>query len=239
MSPPPPNQALVVTMKRVFMCTAGTRGLRRCATKLIPVAMKRGSASAPGICLRNSGENSPKTVETLTPTFSNTLPFMTDITPPPPSGRSQAVRTKRPAGRAACGPEVSSSSQASKAAQIRSRSDSNQARAGGAMGWSMGPAVSAMRVGFPCRGGPPRPGSVAPHDAEIGRTLPNARPPPDQGVKRPPCGGNCADFRNEAGFTPCRPLPYMRRSAAGGRTGSCVHAFVGHARGHPAIRAGT
>ena len=27
-SPPPPNQLLVVAMKRVFMCTAGTRGLR-------------------------------------------------------------------------------------------------------------------------------------------------------------------------------------------------------------------
>ena len=32
----------------------------------------------------NSSENS-QTVETLTPTFSNTRPRMTDITPPPPS----------------------------------------------------------------------------------------------------------------------------------------------------------
>ena len=40
-------------------------------------------AAAPGIWLRNSGLNSPNTVETLTPTFSNTRPCMMDITPPP------------------------------------------------------------------------------------------------------------------------------------------------------------
>jgi len=46
--------------------------------------------------LRNSAENSPETVETLTPTFSNTRPRITAIVPPPPPGRSQFVRPKRP-----------------------------------------------------------------------------------------------------------------------------------------------
>src|SRR3546814_7697757 len=58
-------------MWRVFMCTAGTRGERRCATREIPLAQNRGSSSAPGICRANSGEKRPNTVETFTPTFSN------------------------------------------------------------------------------------------------------------------------------------------------------------------------
>src|SRR3546814_3312137 len=62
-SAPPPNHALVVTMWRVFMCTAGTRGERRCATREIPLAQNRGSSSAPGICRANSGEKRPNTVE--------------------------------------------------------------------------------------------------------------------------------------------------------------------------------
>ena len=41
-SAPPPNHALVVTTKRVFMCTAGTCGLRRCAISEMPEAQKRG-----------------------------------------------------------------------------------------------------------------------------------------------------------------------------------------------------
>ena len=73
-SPPPPNQPFVVTSIRVLKCAAGTRGLRMCATRLMPQAQKRGSCSAPGICARNSGLNSPQTVETFTPTFSNTPP---------------------------------------------------------------------------------------------------------------------------------------------------------------------
>src|SRR5437868_3694331 len=89
-SAPPPNQALVVTTKRVFMCTAGTCGLCRWAISEMPEAKKRGSASAPGISLRNSGANSPKTVEAWTPTFSNTRPFIIDITPPPQSGSALA-----------------------------------------------------------------------------------------------------------------------------------------------------
>ena len=32
---------------RVFMCTAGTCGLAMCATRLMPVAKKRGSSAAP------------------------------------------------------------------------------------------------------------------------------------------------------------------------------------------------
>jgi hypothetical protein len=37
-SEPPPNQALAVTMWRVFMWTAGTRGERRWATREMPLA---------------------------------------------------------------------------------------------------------------------------------------------------------------------------------------------------------
>ncbi len=58
-------------------------------------------SSAPGICLRNSSLNVPQTSETLTPTFSKTLPRMVDISPPPPlsptlSSRSQVLRVNLP-----------------------------------------------------------------------------------------------------------------------------------------------
>ena len=76
-----------MTTKRVFMCTAGTCGLCGCAISEMPEAQKRGSSSAPGISLRNSGANSPCTVEQCTPTFSNTRPRIIAITPPPPGCR--------------------------------------------------------------------------------------------------------------------------------------------------------
>lgn len=95
-SPPPPNQLLVVAMKRVFMCTAGTRGLRMWAIRLTPVAKNRGSSSAPGMDLAISGVKVPNTVETWTPTFSNRRPCIIDMTPPPPAARSQGLRTNRP-----------------------------------------------------------------------------------------------------------------------------------------------
>ena len=85
-------------MWRVFMCTAGTSGERRCATSEMPLAQKRGSVSAPGICLRNSGANSPYTVETLTPTFSKTRPRIIAIVPPPPPSRAHGLRSNRPGG---------------------------------------------------------------------------------------------------------------------------------------------
>ena len=83
---------------RVFMCTAGTLGFRGWAISEMPLAQKRGSSSAPGICLRNSGENSPCTVEVWTPTFSKTRPCIIDMMPPPPlpSSRCHGVRSKRP-----------------------------------------------------------------------------------------------------------------------------------------------
>ncbi len=125
-SAPPPNQPWVVTSIRVLKCAAGTRGLAMCATTLMPLAQKRGSSAAPGICPRNSGEKAPQTVETLTPTFSNTVPRSSEIAPPPPSepssvGRRHSVRAKR-AG-------LASASIASKAAHNVSRRCSNQARA--------------------------------------------------------------------------------------------------------------
>ena len=42
-SAPPPNHAFAVTMKRVFMCTAGTLGERWWATSEMPEAQKCGS----------------------------------------------------------------------------------------------------------------------------------------------------------------------------------------------------
>ena len=68
----------------------------------MPLAQKRGSSAAPGIWARKSVLNSPDTVETLTPTFSNTRPRIRLITPPPPSppssvGRDQAVEKDGPA----------------------------------------------------------------------------------------------------------------------------------------------
>src|ERR1043165_6582694 len=134
-SAPPPNQAFVVTTKRVFMCPAGTCGLCGCAISEMPDAQKRGSSAAPGIWPWNSGANSPCTVETCTPTFSNTRPFIIDMTPPPPglpewSVRAHGVRTKRPGLRAASGAFAGrASSTAWNAAQISSRNCSNQARA--------------------------------------------------------------------------------------------------------------
>ena len=47
-SAPPPNQAFVVTTKRVFMCTAGTCGFCRCAISEMPEAQKRGSLGGAG-----------------------------------------------------------------------------------------------------------------------------------------------------------------------------------------------
>ena len=124
-------------MWRVFMWTAGTCGERRCATSEMPLAQKPPLSPAPGICLRNSSLKVPNTVEMLTPTFSNTRPFITAMVPPPPSpppgsGRCHEVRSNRPAGRSRCRVAASSSSSRSKAAQIRSRSCSNQALA-----WSL------------------------------------------------------------------------------------------------------
>jgi len=92
----------------------------------------------------------PKTVETLTPTFSNTRPRITDMTPPPPSGRVQAVRSNLPGGRSRCGPWRNSSSIASNSAQMRSRRVSNQARAGPARGWSAGAGAGAAAAVGSC-----------------------------------------------------------------------------------------
>ena len=132
MSPPPPNQCFVVTRKRVLKCAAGTRGLRRCATREIPVAKKRGSSSAPAICLRNSGENSPCTVETLTPTFSKTRPRISPMRRRRPRAASRgSARTGRVACRHA-GRWPGRPRSLRRLAQILSRSASNQAARPGA-----------------------------------------------------------------------------------------------------------
>ena len=58
---------------------------------------RRRRGSAP----RNSGENSPWTVETWTPTFSKTRPCIIAMTPPPPSAPAWSVRCQGVAREAA------------------------------------------------------------------------------------------------------------------------------------------
>ena len=64
------------------------------ATRLIPVAKKRGSSPAPWMVAAKSSLKRPATVETLTPTFSNTSPFISPRTPPPPGAPSGSVRSQ-------------------------------------------------------------------------------------------------------------------------------------------------
>ncbi len=118
---------------RVFMCAVGTFGLTGWAISDTPEAQKRGSSSAPGICLRSSGANSPCTVEVWMPAFSNTRPPIRLMVPPPPgapawSVRVHGVRTKRAAGRSPSGAVAgSSASTRSKARHRSSRKASNHA----------------------------------------------------------------------------------------------------------------
>ena len=131
-SPPPPSHHLLVTTKRVFMWAVGTCGLCGWTMSDTPEAQKRGSSSAPGICLRNSGANSPWTVEVWTPAFSNTRPCeqachaAAAVSP----SRLHGVRTKRAGSLSPRGaPAGSSASIRSKAAHSSSRRASNQRRA--------------------------------------------------------------------------------------------------------------
>ena len=120
---------------RVFICAVGACGFTGWAMKEMPLAQKRGSWSAPGICLANSGAKVPCTVEMWQPTFSNTRPAISAMTPPPPSEPSFSVRvhvvlTKRPgAWPSQPGRPSASSSIRSSAAQSSSRKCSNHRRA--------------------------------------------------------------------------------------------------------------
>ena len=91
-----------VTTMRVFMCAVGTCGLRGWAISDTPEAQKRGSSSAPGICLRNSGANSPCTVEVWMPAFSNTRPRIRLMTPPPPSAPRSVIGARPGRAHEAC-----------------------------------------------------------------------------------------------------------------------------------------
>ena len=55
--------ALVVTTSGCSCARPGRAGFRMCAISEMPDAQNRGSSAAPGICARNSGANSPCTVE--------------------------------------------------------------------------------------------------------------------------------------------------------------------------------
>ena len=135
-SAPPPNQALVVTTKRVFMCTVGTCGFHGWAISEMPDGPEardppRRRGSGRGI----PGANSPWTVETCTPTFSNTRPRImrhdaaaAGLAAMVGARPRLALEAARAAGLGSNGP-VASSSSASKAAQIRSRRLRNQAGA--------------------------------------------------------------------------------------------------------------
>ena len=116
------------------MCAVGALGFSGWAISETPEAQKRGSSSAPGICLRNSGANSPCTVEVWMPAFSNTRPLIRLVT------RRRRRRRCGPCGSRACArngrrldrrgaPAGRSASSRSKAAHSSSRSCSNQARA--------------------------------------------------------------------------------------------------------------
>ena len=97
-SPPPPNQPLGGDQHpRIEMRGRNARALHmrdqrdaaRPETRIL---------SHPGSGARNSGVNSPHTVETFTPTFSKTRPRIRLITPPPPavpSGVGRATRCMR------------------------------------------------------------------------------------------------------------------------------------------------
>ena len=135
-SAPPPNHAFDVTTKRVFICTVGAFGFHGCAISEMPDAQKRGSSSAPGICLANSGANVPNTVDVCTPAFSKKRPRRIPMRPPPPGApswlsRVQGLRSKRPGviGASSLNGPAHSSSSASKAAMILSCKVSNQALA--------------------------------------------------------------------------------------------------------------
>src|SRR5438445_12473786 len=87
------------------MCTTGTNGFFGCRTSETPAAENglparssnfgdrtsapRASGRAPGGA---GGKLSPCTAEKLQPAFSNSSPRSSLISPPPPPGRSQAVR---------------------------------------------------------------------------------------------------------------------------------------------------
>src|SRR6056297_2012183 len=136
--PPPNHQAWGVQNMRVFMCIAGQCGFCICATRLMPEAQKRGSAFMPGIPLRAAiafwarSPSVPYTVETLTPTFSNTRPPRITLMRPPPASepssdvRRVSVTSKRPGSASESGPSAWLSSRPSKASTISLRSWRNQ-----------------------------------------------------------------------------------------------------------------
>ena len=70
----------------------------------MPDAQNLGLFSAPGICLLNSGDSSPITVEIFTPTLSNRRPSIIDISPPPPPSRCHFFRLNLPGGIDCLGP---------------------------------------------------------------------------------------------------------------------------------------
>ena len=135
--PPPNHQACGVQNIRVFICTAGQCGFCIWATSEMPAAQNLGSSRMPGIPLRAAiascarAPNVPKTVETFTPTFSNTRPpRITLINPPPASEPSSAVRCVGVTVKVPQGASISCcASIASKRATISSRNWRNHALA--------------------------------------------------------------------------------------------------------------
>ena len=100
-SAPPPNQLSVVTIMRVFICTAGTCGILHMGDQADAGGPEARILAAPFTCLAKSGEKAPCTVETCTPTFSNSRPRIMPITPPPWSSPGAAGRLPGVADKAA------------------------------------------------------------------------------------------------------------------------------------------
>ena len=100
-SPPPPKPFGGHHETQVHV-GGGNIGIERVAISEMPVAKNRPFSSAPGSA-GNSGPNAPNTVETWTPTFSNTSAGHHRIPPPPPGsapaiGAPAAIQTGRRGG---------------------------------------------------------------------------------------------------------------------------------------------
>ncbi len=190
-------------MWRVFMCTAGTSGERICATSEMPLAQKRGSSPAPGIWARNSGENSPETVEMLTPDLLEdvALHHRHDAAAAFRALPLPCARTGPARGRPAV-PRRYASSIASKAAQMRSRSAANQV---------VGAGLALAD------------GGVVGHEGSPGRSAVcrNASPEHHRGGERD-IERAAAGLHRERRVAPPRPDARLReRPTSRGRAGGC------------------
>ena len=163
-----------------------------------------------GIWLANSSENAPPTVETLTPTFSNTLPVIWPRTPPPPGVPLHRSGPREYNSNLASLP--ASRSIASNSSQIRSRSDSNQSRA--ACCWSSSSSMGRFT----------RPADHGSKSRDVGRAR----------LRRPagrlqPSASRCLTIAPQS-LTCARRLAKLRRCAA-----TSMRSSIAIGRGTPTL----